>query len=108
MNVWDSNHDACELMGVNIFRHLLAKRLITFWHRLIRSESKCLHNLKHYFRYNSHLAQKLNNIFMANYQVDVLTNPLCAILARIDFVQRNEPRSTYGIIRQAASESNPD
>ena len=32
------------------------------------------------------------------YGVDFLTNPLCALLARIDFVQRNEPRMRKGTI----------
>ena len=108
MNVWDSNHDACERMGVNTFTHLLVKRLIKFWHRLIKSESDCLCNLKLYFQFKSQIAQKLKALVMASYEVDLFTNPLCAILARIDFVQRNEPRSTYGVTRQEANESNPD
>ena len=29
--VWDSNHEACEIVNVPILKHLLAKRLITFY-----------------------------------------------------------------------------
>ena len=41
LNVWDSNHEACEIVNVPIFKHLLAKRLVSFLFRVIRSESHC-------------------------------------------------------------------
>ena len=94
-NVWDSNHDACDTVGVHIFRHLLAKKLVCFWHRICNSRSSCLFNLRYYFRYNSCIFNKISSIFHANYSVDISSNPLCAILARIQYVQRNEPRSHY-------------
>ena len=27
MNTWDSNHLACEILGVNLFKHFQAKRI---------------------------------------------------------------------------------
>ena len=95
LNVWDSNHDACEMAQVPIFKHLLATRLLCFWHRLCRAESECTAPLKYYFKYSSHIRNRLCNLFQDTYSVDITVNPLCAIRARIGFVQRNEPRSFY-------------
>ena len=95
LNVWDSNHQGCEMAGVSVFKHLLAKRLICFWHRLFRSGSSCMANLSYYWRYRSCIFKRLSELFRKEYSVDISLNPLCAILARIDFVQRHEPRSHY-------------
>ena len=95
MNVWDSNHVACETVGVPIFRHLFATRLLCFWHRLCRAESECTADLKYYFKYNSHIRSKLCRMSDDIYSVDISQNPLCAIKARIGYVQRTEPRSFY-------------
>ena len=97
LNVWDSNHEACETVGVPIFKHLLAKRLVCFWHNLCYSKSPCLAGLKYYFRYKAYLFQKISDLFSRDYDVEISLNPLCAILARIVFVERNEPRSHYTI-----------
>ena len=95
LNVWDSNHEACEMVGVQTFSHLRATRLVCFWHKLFHTKSVCLGNLNYYFGYKSQIYGKLKAMFMDNYSVDILNNPLCAIKARISFVQRNEPRSHY-------------
>ena len=94
-NVWDSNHTACELVNVPIFKHLIAKRMICFWHNIIHSKSLCMTHLNYYFKYRSKIFMKIYNFFTHNYQVDILQNPLCAILSRISFIERNEPRSHY-------------
>ena len=94
-NVWDSNHEACEAIGVLLFKHLLSKRLVCFWHNLFKCNSPCLVNLKYYFQYKSHFFNSIKSHFMNFYQVDIACNPLCAIISRIYFVQRNEPRSFY-------------
>ena len=95
LNTWDSNHEACETVGVFLFKHLLAKRQLCFWNKLSNSVSPCLANLKYYFRSSSHVFIKLQQHFNSNYSVNISCNPLCAILARIFFVQRTEPRSNY-------------
>ena len=92
-NVWDSNHLACEIAQVYIFKHLLARRLICFWHRLFRSTSPCIYNLRYYWRYNSNLFRHIMIFFNDNYLVDISLNPLCAVLSRINFVQRHESSS---------------
>ena len=95
MNVWDSNHAACHVVGVPIFKHFVARRIICFWHKLINSKSESLSNLIYYFKHRSHIFAKISRFFLESYQVDISQNPLCAIIARIEFVQRNEPRSHY-------------
>ena len=95
LNMWDSNHVACEIVQVPIFKHLMAKRLICFWHNLCNSKSPCLITLKYYFRFKAQLFYKISDLFARDYDVDISLNPLCAILARIRFVERNEPRSHY-------------
>ena len=92
---WDSNHNACEIVGVSIFRHLLAKRLICMWHNLIKPKTECLKSLKYYFMLHSVIHEKTRELFHDIYDVDISDNPLCAVLARIDFVQLHEPRSEY-------------
>ena len=37
LNVWDGNHDACAVAEVPIFKHLFARRLISFFINLLRS-----------------------------------------------------------------------
>ena len=95
LNVWDSNHLACEIAGVAIFKHMLAKKLVCFWHNIFRSKSPCLIDFSYYLRYDSLIFKKISELFTVSYGVDIGKNPLCAILSRVDFVQRNEPRSHY-------------
>ena len=94
-NLWDSNHDACESVGLYMFKHLLAKRMLCFWNNLIMSKSPCLTNLRYYFRHSSSIFHNLKKLFHDVYSVDILDNPLCAIISRIGYVQRTEPRSHY-------------
>ena len=93
LNVWDSNHVACETVGVPIFKHLLAMRTCSFFYQMIKSNSPCITPYRHYLRYHSHIFSRLNTLFFKNYQVkDFIKNPLCALFARIKYVQLKEPR----------------
>ena len=93
LNVWDSNHEACEIVDVPIFKHLFSKRIICFYHSLINSNSPCLLPFKTYFKYNSCILKNIKTIFASKYEVnDVMANPLCAIISRINYVQLHEPR----------------
>ena len=93
LNIWDSNHEACEIIKVYIFNHLLAKRLVCFLHSMISSSSPCLLPYRYYIRYDSGLYAFVSKLFFDKYNIDnIFANPLCAVLSRIGFVQRNEPR----------------
>ena len=93
LNQWDGNHVACETVGVNIFRHLHARRLIGFVYKLFSSSSPCISQMRSYFRYKSNISESVAKIFYEDYQLmNVFCNPLCAIIARIYHVERNEPR----------------
>jgi len=93
LNKWDSNHTACNTVGVNIFKHLHARRMISFLFRVFSSCSPCTVHIKNYFRYISINGNNVDNFFRDNYELtNVYRNPLCAIIARIHFIERNEPR----------------
>ena len=96
LNVWDSNHLACDIVNVPIFKHLAAKRALCFLISLISSQSPCIAPFKSYFKYSSNIKTSLSTYFNVKYNiVNLLKNPLCAVIARIQYVQRHEPRSSY-------------
>ena len=96
LNNWHSNHLACEKCDVNIFKHLFAKKLISHYFRMCNSELSIIRNLKYYFKYCSHLGLIVENVFKKHYGVsNVLNNDISALMSRINFVERSEPRSSY-------------
>ena len=96
LNPWDGNHGACEEVGVDIFKHLQAKRMISLYFKTMNSENRFLHDMRYYFRFASAIKIEIENFFEKNYGITRLSsNPKCAIMARIDFIQRHEPRSCY-------------
>ena len=97
-NMWDSNHEACSLVGVPIFKHLMNKRLVLFLFRTINSNSPCLSNLSYFFRYKSFVSKFTKKLFFDEYSVDIFTNPICALLARVEYVERTEERSYYSYV----------
>ena len=97
-NMWDSNHEACSLVGVPIFKHLMNKRLVLFLFRTINSNSPCLSNLSYFFRYKSFVSKFTKKLFFDEYSVDIFTNPICALLARVEYVERTGERSYYSYV----------
>ena len=98
LNVWDSNHRACSLVGVPVFKHLLAWTCLCFYIRILKTNSPCISRFRYFYRYRSLMALKVQHLFRSYYNVnDIFNNDLSAIKSRIDFVERNEPWSTYAI-----------
>ena len=96
LNVWDSNHLACERVGVNVFKHLLSRRLLNFYFSTINTECKMINKLKYHFMLSSKLHNTLKSYFSSLYDIDcLLGNDRSALIARIYFVERNEPRSNH-------------
>ena len=96
MNTWDSNHLACEILGVNIFTHLQAKRMYNYYRSVLKSKNGVLIKSKYYWQFYSDIRTNIERIFRCDYDVeDVFNNVDDAILSRVDFVERNEPRSSY-------------
>ena len=92
-NKWESNHVAGESIGVDTFMHLHARRLISYTYAVLSSHSPCLTCLSNYFRFMSQISSNVERLFRDNYQLDnAYRNPLCAVFAMFQFVQRNEPR----------------
>ena len=93
LNVWDSNHEACSIVKAPIFRHLIARRSFCFFSSILKSSSPCILPYKYFLKYHSEYFLYLNHLFRTEYGVlDIWNNPVCAVLARIQFVQDREPR----------------
>ena len=98
MAPWESNHKACELMHFPIFIHFINFKLVTYLFSILHSNSFCLNSLRYYFRYDSFILANVENIFKDQYGVsNILENDLEALLARINFTERNEERTFYAI-----------
>ena len=96
MNTWDSNHLACEILGVNLFTHLQAKRMYNYYRSVLKSKNGVLIKSKYYWQFYSDIRTNIERIFRCDYDVeDVFNNVDDAILSRVDFVERNEPRTSY-------------
>ena len=89
MGTRDCNHEACAITGLNIFNHLIDRKLVSFLFSIIFSKSRCVSYLKRYFAYNSFMYENVRNILYDSDNVSyVLENDRSAICARIDFIQR--------------------
>ena len=96
LNVWHSNHEAYEIVNVPIFMLLLAKRLVSFLFRVIRSESPCVLPFRYYLSYRSAIYIWIAQFFMQEYSIYIIfESTISAILTMIYYVQRNEPRRRW-------------
>ena len=92
--VWTGNHITCDRLGLDTFNHMQAKRMISFAFRVFNSKSKSFDFMRYYFRFHSYFFNYVSDVFFHYYDLEnVFNNDLDAVLARIDFVQRTEPRS---------------
>ena len=96
MNIWNSNHVACEKVGINVFRHLMNKRMLKHLCSLLCSEVSFFKRHRLFFWSSSNIKRTLDRVFIEKYSIPFfLRSDFDALLARIDFVERNEPRSNY-------------
>ena len=94
--IYDSNHRACDEANVDIFKHLQAKRSWNFFRKLTRSNNRLLLRMKYYLINSSIIKEYISKMFELEYGLsNPFENPKCAVMARIDFIQRNEPRSDF-------------
>ena len=98
LNKWESNHYACELLDVDVFIHLQAKRMFKFCTSVMSARNRIFRLLRYYINYQSMIKTRVKKIFKDDYDInDVFSNDNDAVLARIDFIQKNEPR-TYSAL----------
>ena len=89
--IWESNHYACNIAGLPIFKHLINKKILCYFFNIINSKSPCLSQLLYYLKFDSHIAYHVKLIFQNGYNVNnILVNDIDAVKARIDFIQDNE------------------
>ena len=78
----DSNHIACDIVKLFIFKYLHAKSLICFMTMFFKLSSPCLSAVKYYYKFQSQLRSNIKNFFY-NYQIaDFDENPLCFVTSR--------------------------
>ena len=93
---WDSNHESCSIVKVNIFKHLLTKRIFSHFCSLIKPDNPIFASLKYYFMFESQINLTLTKLFQEKYDLtNYKYNDNSAVRARIDFMERQEPRSFY-------------
>ena len=93
---WDSNHTGCDIVKVNIFKHLLTKRMTNYFFAIINSENRILSHLRYHIMFISEFKKCMETRFNEQYTVpNFMHNDKNALLSRVDYVQRNEPRSYY-------------
>ena len=75
------------------------KRIFNHFKKLIEPENSFFSSLKYYFMFKSQINAMLTKQFQGTYGLDDYKwNDKCAVIARIDFVERNEPRSFYNYV----------
>ena len=88
---------ARRLDQVNLptFIHFFAEKQTQITFQLFHSRSPCLGNHKYYFRYGLLFCKYIRKLYSDDHQFnDAFDNPMCALISRINYVQRNEPRSS--------------
>ena len=60
---WDSNHQACTTVQINIFQHLWIKRMVNHFFSLVNSENTIIKGLKYYFYMQSNFKNFLSCVF---------------------------------------------
>ena len=79
-----------------ILLYLQAKRMFNSYLSIVNSKNKSMLSLTYYFCYNSFIRQYVSEIFLNDYDVvDVFDNDKSAIMSRIDYIERNEPRRSF-------------
>ena len=96
---WDSNHEASEIAGIPLFKHFLALKILKFlFSTQIKTTGCLIANLKLYIKYSSNISKSVSVLFDKIYNVNnIFNNDLSALISRIFYVQRNEPRSFYHV-----------
>ena len=90
----ESNHYACEVADMPVFKHFINQRILGFLFNLINSKSLCVAPLRNYFRSDSFLVKHVKQVFNDVYSIDNLFfNDINAIKARIRYVDRHESRN---------------
>ena len=96
LSKWHNNHLAAEMSNMLLFKHFLSEKIVCHFISIVRNPSPCLRELKTYLLYKSSMSLHVRNHFMNVYSINnILLQPLCAIKARIKYVQRNEQSSGY-------------
>ena len=76
IQLWNVLHDAmygaqimkpagCNIVGVQIFKHLIAKRSVCFYYSMLKSKSPCIKPYQNFIRNRSLARSELDNLLRA-------------------------------------------
>ena len=82
---YNSTHGCLERVNLPIFKHSNDKKVINSGFSIFQSDGPCLLSHKYYFRAYSNYGKEIKNVFVPLH--------VCTVIARIDLIQRTEPRS---------------
>ena len=69
---WDANHEACSIVKVNLFSHLLAKRMLNYFFSLLGSPHAIISSLRYYLMFSSGIKSSLAFLFKQKYGIERL------------------------------------
>ena len=94
-----SNHDCCELVDMLTFKHFLNLKKIKFLFGIFNTSSNFISKSLMFLKMNSVFLSEMDSVFNDVYSItDILDNDLDAIISRIFYIDRREPRSNYLVL----------
>ena len=77
----------------------MAKLLLKHYLAIFKSRFVVVNHFKYYFQFNSKIKINTENLFRNHYGIESLFKKknIDAVLSRVDYVERNEPRSIHGV-----------
>ena len=90
------NHYCCDILGILTFRHFINLNRIKFVNNLFNKPCNFIDKNLSFLIDNSYILKDTNMILLSEYNVvNIFLNDFDAILARIFYVNNNEPRSNF-------------
>ena len=91
-----SNHDCCEILGLLTFKHFLNSARLKFILRILKIPCVFISKIVPFLKIKSICFNELELLFKDVYNVNnILDNDKEALIARIFYIDRREPRSNY-------------
>ena len=70
--------------------------MFKYCYSLLKSDNDLMRKIKYYISFQSNIKKNVSRIFRSEYDVvNVFLNDFDAVYSRINYVQKNEPRSIF-------------
>ena len=92
-----SNHDACDVLNILTFNHLVNYNKMRFVYNILKYPTGFIFNNLSFLKRYSVFQYEIEKLLGEKYDVysSLLSNDIDALLSRIFYVQRRETRSSY-------------